>query len=320
MSSDAIDEGKQRLETVPSGFSETFQKQDEQGIHRQIIPMISNALEFLSDRQWSGYSDRLPISIESMYSNLLEQAQTAVEEARYADAVALISGIPKNSQHYEIAQQLQNDWSQELLQQSTKFYQQGDLVRALSVLKTIPPTSQQHDRAVELHERWSNHAVWFERALAAREAQDWNGAIVAIEALEGTPLYHSVLVQEILQESISSMLRPNDRLMQIASANLPTTSAIPPSLPSPSGLPSDSSSTSPIEPLPSPGLPVDVNQALEWTQPSPSPVSPPTFNEIPIANQNALPTSDPLTVKPAIPQTSHSFNDPKPFSRQATTP
>jgi hypothetical protein len=317
MSSDAIDEGKQLSETIPSGFSASFHNGGEQGIHRKIIPMISNALEFLSfDRQWSNSSDRLPASMEGMYRDLLQQAQTAAEEAQFAKAVTLVSGVPKNSRHYEMAQQLQNDWSQELLQQATKLYQQADIAGALSILENIPPTYQEYARTVELSDRWRNHAQWFEQAMAAQAAKDWSTTIAAINALEGTPLYHSVVVQEALQESISNMLKPDDRLMQIASANLPATAAIPPATISPSNV-SPTPSTPPMEPLPSATLPVDINPALEWTPP-PS-FANPSPGEQPIAHQ-LTPSFDPIlsNEKPDLTSPNALSNrDPKPFRDQA---
>ncbi|WP_416673280.1 hypothetical protein [Egbenema bharatensis] len=266
---DDLEEGNQAAGSNPSEFSDSSRSRDKQGIHR--IPVISHTLELLSfDRQWSrNATDRLPRSMEMMYRDRLKQAQSAAEEGDFTEAVTLVSGVPKNSQHYELAQQLQNDWSQELLQQATKLYQQADLVGALTILQSIPSTCDQSDRATSLRERWGQQAVLLERTIVAYRAGEWDRAIESVRALENTPLYHSVLVQDILQESISNRLRPDERLMQIASANLPTASAIPTTLPAPTSYPAPPALEPMATPL-SPQLPVDVSRALEWSSPPPA--------------------------------------------------
>ncbi|MBD2020183.1 hypothetical protein H6F43_08285 [Leptolyngbya sp. FACHB-36] len=132
-----------------------------------------------------------------------------------------ISGIPKNSRHYEMAQRLQEDWSRELLRQATNYCRQAKVETAVSMLSTIPATSQLHDRVTELRQRWSKQAKVLDQAIAAKDAEDWQQAISAIKSLEGSPMYHSLPVQELLQQAMTNLYEPEESLTEIATSDLP---------------------------------------------------------------------------------------------------
>lgn len=217
-----------------------------------------------SDRLSNSRLDKLPNSVEQVYSQLLEQAHTAANRDRLAEAIASAASIPKNSRHYDVAQRLQEDWSQELLQRASNCYQQADLTMAVTMLSAIPQTSQRHDRAVDLHQRWSQQAVLLNQALAAREAENWHGAMNALKALEGTQLYQSAPVQELLQQATNRSLTPNETLLQLASANAATDATVV------SALPSNASYSTPLAvDLPQrSNLTIGIDQALEWVRPT----------------------------------------------------
>lgn len=230
-------------------------------------------------------SDKLPNNVEHVYSQLLEQAHTAANHDRLAEAIASAASIPKNSRHYDIAQRLQEDWSQELLQRASNCYQQADLPMAMTMLSAIPPTSQRHDRASELHQRWSKQAVLLNQAVAAREAGDWNSTMNALKALEGTQLYQSAPVQELLQQATNRFFESDQTLLELASTNASTDSAVV------SALPSNSSySTSFSADLPqSPSLTIGIEQALEWVRPAqPNLALPPKARKL-----QSIPTRNP---------------------------
>ncbi len=165
--------------------------------------------------------------METVYSNLLEQAQASAKQNQFTQAITTLAGIPKNSRHYEMAQQLQEDWSQELVGQASSSYQQAQLTTAITTLSAIPATSRSHDRAMELQNRWKQQSAQLNRAIAAKKSGDWQAEINAIQSLEGTPLYQTLPVQELLQQAISNRYEPDPTLLRIATADLPPASATP---------------------------------------------------------------------------------------------
>ncbi|WP_421658688.1 hypothetical protein [Leptothermofonsia sp. ETS-13] len=189
----------------------------------KAVIATSNTTEPLFNLQWSqGGKDRLPNTMETLYSSLLEKAQALASREQFGQAIATIAGIPKNSRHYEMAQQLQEDWSRELLRQATLHCQQAQVKTAIAILQAIPETSQLHDRAVELRQLWSKQARQLNQAIAAEKVGDWQRAIDATKSLEGSLMYNSLLVQELLQQAMTKLYEPDQTLLQIATADLPT--------------------------------------------------------------------------------------------------
>ncbi|MBD2089117.1 hypothetical protein H6F67_04515 [Microcoleus sp. FACHB-1515] len=248
-----------------------------------LPPDINRAIESLSN--WGGGAGaRLPDSMESVYADLLERGQAAASESKLSIALSTVSGIPTNSQHYAKASQLRESWAQELLERGNSQYQQGDMGMALSMLIAIPPTSDRYERAQELLERWSQQAVLLNRAEAARKEGDWQSVMAAIESLEGTPIYDSLPVQQLLQQSIYRAYGSDAALRQLTDSSAANGSVIP-------AIPTDQAAISTEQAAPNaalpnlPDLPIDVNQALVWAQPS-SPVT-------------ALPQPVPMPIAPS---------------------
>lgn len=204
---------------VPNQISET----EKHCLKQASIAISLPNPEDLFNLQWGDRSPaKLPKNVEDLYNNLLQQAQTSASRDQFAEATTTLAGIPKNSRHYEIAQQLQADWSRELLRQATNQWQQAQVKTAISTLNAIPSTSQINDRKLELRQRWKQQAIALEQALAAKEVRNWQGAINALKALEGSPIYHSLTVQELLQQSMAKLYEPDQTFLQIATADLPT--------------------------------------------------------------------------------------------------
>lgn len=210
--------------TDPSGgVPEQASRSAKYCIQTAAIAPIGFTPERLFNLQWGKRSDnQLPPTVETVYQKLLEEAQVDAGRAQFAQAIARVTGIPKNSRHYETAQQLQEEWSQELLQQATQACQQAKVKQAIALLNTIPATSQLHDRAIELRQRWHSQAQSLNRAMAATRARDWQRAIDAIHDLDGSPMYHSLLVQNLLQQAMTKLYEPDQNLLQIATMDLPT--------------------------------------------------------------------------------------------------
>lgn len=176
-----------------------------------------------SQPQWG---EELPVSqppkdVERVYSQLLEQAQAIAQRHQYAKALSLMVAIPKNSQSYAVAQQLQEDWAREVLEQATQHYQQARVAKAMAILGSIPPNSPFSDRASRLRSQWSREAKWLTKALSASQAGQWQTAHAALNALAGSPLYQSLLVQDLVQQVTLKLYEPDATMMRMAMADFP---------------------------------------------------------------------------------------------------
>lgn len=187
------------------------------------ILAIAEAPMRLLNLQWGNSSQQLPGKMETVYHNLLAEAQAEANQDRFDAAIAKLAGIPKNSHHYEMAERLRNDWSREILRHATSHCQQARVDQAIAMLNAIPATSEFHDRASELRQRWTDQDKLFDRAVAAQKAGNWQGAIDAIQALEGTPLYNSLAVQDLLQLAMTKLYEPDETLLQISMDGMPIT-------------------------------------------------------------------------------------------------
>lgn len=200
-------------------------------------PSVNVAPEATSKPQWSEleklqinqHSDQLPKDVETTYSELLNRAQSAASRDQLTAAVETVAGIPKNSQYYEVAQELEEDWSKELVRQATTHFQQAEVSTSIALIDKIPETSQWHDRVSELKQQWKKQAQLLNQAKSAKSAEDWQGTINAIKALEGTPLYNSLPVQELLQQAMINRYEPDPALLKIAIEDAPTLSQPKPS-------------------------------------------------------------------------------------------
>jgi hypothetical protein len=175
------------------------------------------APEQLIEMQWG---DRLPNDLEIVYDRLLKQAQVSASQEQFMQAVTDTTGIPKNSRHYAMAQQLREDWARELMRQATRECQKANVTNAIAMLNAIPLNSQFHPRATELKQNWTKQSRILERAIAAKKAGNWQAAIDAVQSLEEAPMYHSLLVQELLQQAVTKLHEPDQTLLQIATADL----------------------------------------------------------------------------------------------------
>lgn len=207
---------------------------------------LSNVVESLPMVQWGDRrSHKLPVKMETIYGDMLKRAQASASRSQYMEAVAGVSGIPKNSRYYGVVQQVQEDWSRELLRQATDDYKKARMTTAISMLDAIPADSEWSSRVSELRKNWNRQSVLLNRAIAAKQVKDWQAAIDALQLLEGTPLYNSFQVQELLQFALTQLYEPNQALVQLALE----------------GLPAEQLSTAPPETIPAtpnfPGIPTN---------------------------------------------------------------
>ncbi|BAU10377.1 hypothetical protein LEP3755_08610 [Leptolyngbya sp. NIES-3755] len=176
---------------------------------------------FVDQLKASQPAEKLPQEVETTYSELLNRAQAAASRDQLTTAVETVSGIPKNSQYFEMAQQLEEDWSKELVRQATNHFQQAEVTTSIALIDKIPESSEWHDRGIELKQQWKKQADLLKQAKSAKSTEDWQGTINAIKAMEGTPLYHSLPVQELLQQAMINRYEPDPALLQIAVEDAP---------------------------------------------------------------------------------------------------
>lgn len=213
---------------------------------------------------WSrgDHAPRLTADLERVYDQVLAQARDLANRDRLAEAITLLGGIPRNSQHFSPAQQLQTEWSQELVQQATQYYQQARVSQALHLLQRIPTSSPHFQQAKSLSQQWSREAKLFRQAQLAQQAERWDTVLQTLKSLEGSPLYQSSPVQATLQAAMNRLYEPNRRLVEVASS----TTAIAPNWRTKMPLPDPLAST--LDSLPhSTSLDIKTDQALTWATP-----------------------------------------------------
>ena len=190
-------------------------------------PNLGSVPEKLLSLQWGNQrsaqvSTPMPIGMESLYEKRLEQAQVAANREQFSQAIDAVVGIPKNSRHYELAQRLQADWTQEIVRQATEHCQKAQMKEAITLLETIPSDSGIIEQAQELQESWQKQSELWQRAIAAKDREDWQGVITTLKLLEDTPLYQSLPVQDLMQQAITQLYEPDQKLLRVAMVDLPT--------------------------------------------------------------------------------------------------
>ena len=267
----SLDQCEDKSVKSPKNPSDQNAQQPGRGCKLEKQPMMSPTPNLeLFGIQWSNRSTgRLSNEMETVYRALIEQAQELANHDRITDAVPLIVGVPKNSRYYEIAQQLQENWSQELLHLAKDAYQQANLSRSLVLLQVIPTASSQHGYASQLQQQWRLQSAIFKQAISAQKTGNWQSVIDAIRKLQGTPLYQTLPAQELLQQAMINKFEPDNTLMKVAiaegdNASASSVSANPalttvPELSTIASLPGESVTGSPT---------IELEQALKWSNPT----------------------------------------------------
>jgi len=204
----------------------------------------------------------LPREIEGLYDRLLKKAQSVATHDQFAEAINTVAGIPKNSRSYGEAQQLQEDWTQELFQRASSQYKQANVGMAIWMLKAVPSTSQRYTRATELQQRWAKEWTALRQASAAKKQGDWKGVMSSLTLLKDSMLYQSFPAQEMLQQATANLYGGDQTLAQISAVPVDKSVTVP-TLPSTTDLSAASLPPS----SPASGLLIDRTQALAWAEP-----------------------------------------------------
>jgi hypothetical protein len=187
----------------------------------QTAAIASGIPERLLNLRWN-QSKQLPDEIEAMYGDALAQAQASAAQEQFAKAIPAIAGIPKNSRYYDTAQKLRSEWGKEVLRQAKNACQEANITGAIALLEVIPIASPEHQQGVELRQRWNQQATVLNRAIGAQQKGDWQGTLRILQSLEGSPIYQSLKVQTLIQTTLTKLYEPDQNLVQIATADLPT--------------------------------------------------------------------------------------------------
>jgi hypothetical protein len=204
----------------------------------------------------------LPKDMEGVYDRLLTKARSVATQNQFAEAIGAVSGIPKNSRSYGEAQQLQEDWTQELLQRAKGQYKQANARMAIWMLNAIPSTSQRYARATELQQRWAKEWATLRQASDAKKQGDWKGVMSSLAMLKDSVLYQSFPAQDMLQQATSKLYSADETMAQMVA--VPTEQPVTvPALPSTAALDAASLPVS----APASDLLIDREQALAWAEP-----------------------------------------------------
>lgn len=146
--------------------------------------------------------DRIPDELEQSYQSLLAQAERLAQESRFAEAIALIEGIPSNSQSFESAKRLKQRYASEVLTRAKKRYERSgadDVDAALSMLSIIPVNTPTYAEVAQLQPVWKQQQSLLATAENAEALKDWQTVVSALSQLKNTPLYSTPRVQAMLR-------------------------------------------------------------------------------------------------------------------------
>ena len=96
----------------------------------------------MDERAMASRAAIVPEEMEGTYQSLIEQAKIDAQNGHLKEAVLKLEGVPKNSQHSSVAEQLTEETAHALMQRAGNKYQQADLRTALLMLNAVPVSSQ----------------------------------------------------------------------------------------------------------------------------------------------------------------------------------
>ncbi|WAL58667.1 serine/threonine protein kinase [Thermocoleostomius sinensis] len=112
---------------------------------------------------------------------ILTQANQLAANGQLPEALQAVAKIPPDTTAGQTAQDLMQQWSDQLLQQATRLYQNdGKLTEAINLVRAIPTTTAAGAQAEDTIQRWQ--AEWktnestLQAATDALEARDWYAA------------------------------------------------------------------------------------------------------------------------------------------------
>lgn len=167
------------------------------------------------------HAEPVPQDLEGTYESLIRQAQAEAKNNQFKQALLNLEGIPTNSQHFALAQQVKDEFSQSLLQRANDKYQKGDIQTALAMLDAVAPSSSSSPQAKKLQKDWGEQGEQFELAQAAIAKKDWSNALKSLDQLKGTPIFQSAQVQQLLRLANNKLGQPDKTITRTAVAKMP---------------------------------------------------------------------------------------------------
>lgn len=97
-------------------------------------------------------------TIQSTSSNaaqLIRLATNLAQQSRYKDAISVITGVAATDPLYSQANQLQNEWANEILTRAIHKYEEGKVSQAVAILQAIPRNTYAYQPSTELVNYWT---------------------------------------------------------------------------------------------------------------------------------------------------------------------
>lgn len=145
-------------------------------------------------------SASIPDDREQFFADQLEKAQSTTDPDQ---ALRLIEGIPRNSQHYADAKQLEQALMPQVIDSAKSLYQQGNFAGAIALVKSIPASVPESQESQSLAQNWaqdSQQVATIQQMIADHHPTQ---AIAQIDRLRSEALLNNPMVQDLLAEAKS---------------------------------------------------------------------------------------------------------------------
>jgi len=145
-------------------------------------------------------SASIPDDREQFFAEQLEKAQSTPDPDQ---ALRLIEGIPRNSQHFSDAKQLEQALMPQVIDLAKSLYQQGNFTSAIALVKSIPASGTEAQESQSLAQNWaqdSQQVATIQQMIANHRPAE---AIAQIDQLRSETLLNNPMVQDLLAEAKS---------------------------------------------------------------------------------------------------------------------
>ena len=142
----------------------------------------------------------IPADREQFFAALINQAESTTEPNQ---ALRLIEGIPKNSQHFNDAKLLAQALIPQVIDAAKTLHQQGNVAGAIAMVKEIPASDAESQESQSLRQDWAHdlqQVTTIQQRIADHRPAE---AIAQIDRLQGEALYDNPAVQDLLVEAKS---------------------------------------------------------------------------------------------------------------------
>lgn len=222
---------------------------------------------------------------EKQEEGFQQQIQKAQQERDPVRALRqLPANISQNSRSFQIAQRLKGSLSRQVLNDAQSLYRRGEIDRAITRLRQIPLGTPITSEAQLLTRTWTTEAAQLRAARQSMSQGRWEQAVQEIEALRGSEVFSTSVVENLLQKAIAGAT-PNIVVAQTP-LQPPSFASIPNNLPN-------------IPPAPKPPTSPEIQSALKAGFSFSTPQTPESSSFKAVASQsNVVPPPPTLAQSP----------------------